>query len=178
MQTSTTIIHFVWSDPIPYERVPEFVSDITDFGIYQIYGTHPVHGSDVLLYIGRAMRGSFGWEVPRKEEPKLNNPKVEGVRVHLGRLADAATPPNDVWDRQIELAERLLIFAHKPPLNVRVGLGGLETALESVHICNWGVRADMFPEVSGLRWTSMSAATPKNIYRAGENNEKATLGNA
>jgi hypothetical protein len=134
MQNGPTIIHIVWSDPLPYEKAPDFVCDISDFGIYQIYGTHPIYGKDVLLYIGRAMGGSFGWEIPRKES-KLINPKVEGVRVHLGRLAGAATPPNDDWNRQIELAERLLIFAHKPPLNVRVGLGGLDADLHNMR-CN------------------------------------------
>jgi len=163
---------------MPYEKAPDFVCGISDFGIYQIYGTHPIHGKDVLLYIGRAMGGSFGWEVPRKES-KFINPKVEGLRVHLGRLAGAATPPNDAWNRQIELAERLLIFAHKPPLNVRVGLGGLAADLQNVHICNWGLRADMFPEVSGLRWTTKGEAIPKNIYRVGGDTNKAeATGNA
>jgi len=170
MQDPITNIHIIWSDPIPYETVSVFVSDITDFGIYQIYGTHPIHGNDVLLYIGRALGGSFGWEIPRKES-KFNNPKVEGIRVHLGRLAGAATPPNDVWNRQIELAERLLIFAHKPPLNVRVGLGDLEEILQSVHIYNWGARATILPEVSGLRWTSNGESMPKNIYQAGSNDQ-------
>ena len=177
MQTSTTTIHIVWSDPIPYEKVSEFVSDITDFGIYQIYGTHPVHGSDVLLYIGRAMGGSFGWRVPQHEW-RLDEHEVGSIRVHLGRLAGVTTPPNDVWNRQIELAERLLIFAHRPPLNQKVGLGSLDAELHGVHICNWESRANLMAEVSGLRWTSFGAASPKNIYRAGENNETATTGNA
>jgi hypothetical protein len=62
------------------------------------------------------------------------------------------------------LAERLLIFAHQPPLNRRLGLGSLEPALQSVHVCNWGQRGNIFPEVSGLRWTTKSEQLPKNIY--------------
>ena len=177
MQDLTTIIHIVWSDPIPYEKVPEFVGD-TDFGIYQIYGSNPAHGSDVLLYIGRAMGGSFGWRVPQHEW-RLDNDDVGDIRVHFGRFAGVATPSDEIWNRQIELAERLLIFAHQPPLNKRVGLGSLDTALQSVHVCNWGVRADMLPEVSGLRWTSYGDTIPKNIYRAGDsNNESQSTGNA
>lgn len=161
MTDSTTIIHIVWSDPIPYAKVPEFVYD-TDFGIYSIYGAHPVHGGDALVYIGRALGGSFGWRVPQHKERLAN---IAGdIHVRLGRVAGILTPSDDIWNRQIELAERLLIFAHQPPLNERLGLGSLGTALESVHVCNWGARGDILPEVSGLRWTTTGEAMPKNLY--------------
>jgi len=177
MLIPTTIIHIVWSDPIPYDKVPEFVLD-TDFGIYSIYGTHPVRGGDALLYIGRARGGSFGWRVPQHEW-QLDSNVVGEVRVQLGRLAGIATPPDDAWNRQIDLAERLLIFAHQPPLNQRLGLGSLEPELQSVHVCNWGVRGDILPEVSGLRWTTTGEAMPKNLYSTkGRDDENATPGSA
>jgi hypothetical protein len=158
-----TIIHIVWSDPIPLATVGEFVSDATDFGLYAIYGNHPIHGNNALLYIGRCLGGSFGWEVPRKQ-PKFDNPKVEAIHVRLGRLAGVTTPSDDAWNREIELAERLLIFAHQPPLNVKRGLGAMESVLQSIHVCNWGLRGDILPEVSGLRWTAQEEAITKNIY--------------
>jgi hypothetical protein len=145
--------------------MPEFVTD-SDFGIYQIYGSHPVYGSDVLLYIGRAQGGSFGWRVPQHEH-WIDNHDDGRIRVHLGRLTGEATPSDEVWSQHIALAERLLIYAHQPAVNQRMGLGEAQAELHNVHVCNWGRKADLLPEVSGVRWTDKHAARPKDPYRWG-----------
>lgn len=159
MQDSFTIIPIVWDTPVPYDRISEFVHD-TDFGIYAIYGTHPKHGSDTLLYIGRALGGSFGWRIPQHKD-RLESELVTDIRVQLGRIVGNVTPSDEDWNRQIELAERLIIFAHKPPLNTHLDLGGLEPVLQTVHICNWGVLGSIFPEISGLRWTTKGEGMAK-----------------
>ena len=172
MQNPTIILHIVWDGPIPYANITEFVGD-TDFGIYQIYGSHPVYGSDVLLYIGRARGGSFGWEVPNKEG-KLDHHDDGRIRVHIGRLAGESTPPDTAWNNHIDLAERLLICAHQPALNSQLSLGSWDEQLQPLHVCNWGKRGSLLPEVSGLRWTSSGATMPKNIFRAGAKNDELT----
>ncbi len=160
-----TLINILWTGPHLFEKMPEFVHDI-DFGIYQIYGSHPVYGSDVLLYIGRSQGGSFGWRVPQHEH-WIDNHDDGRMRVHLGRLAGEATPSNEVWEQQIALAERLLIYAHQPAVNQRSSLGEWGRDLQNVHVCNWGRKADLLPEVSGVRWTDMHEATPMHPYRDG-----------
>ena len=162
MSNPITNIHIVWSGPFAFEKISEFVS-YTDFGIYQIYGSHPAYGSDVLLYLGRCQGGSFGWRIPQHEW-WLDNHDDGRIRVYLGKLAGESTPAGDVWNHHIALAERLLIYAHQPAVNQRSGLGNMDAELQNVHICNWGRRADLLPEVSGLRWTSSRNAIPLNPY--------------
>jgi hypothetical protein len=36
---------------------------IADYGIYQIYGTHDLSGSDTLFYVGQADSGTFGFRI-------------------------------------------------------------------------------------------------------------------
>lgn len=46
-------VHLQWEGPKTWEEKVKLKSAI-DYGIYQIYGCHPVHGADCLLYIGKA----------------------------------------------------------------------------------------------------------------------------
>ena len=54
------IIHIDWDGPYRIEEINELNDEKKDYGIYQIYGTHPVYGSNVLLYIGKADQQTFG----------------------------------------------------------------------------------------------------------------------
>ena len=54
-------IYVDWSGPYTYEDVvnynenkietKKFAVKPTDFGLYQIYGAHPIYGDNVLIYI-------------------------------------------------------------------------------------------------------------------------------
>ena len=56
-------IYVDWSGPYTYEDVvnynenkietKKFAVKPTDFGLYQIYGAHPIYGDNVLIYIGK-----------------------------------------------------------------------------------------------------------------------------
>jgi len=41
-------IHVQWSGPYKYDEVKALRDEFIDYGVYQVYGTHPVYGSDVL----------------------------------------------------------------------------------------------------------------------------------
>lgn len=152
-----------WSSLIPFEKAIEFVSDDTDFGVYQIYGCQPDGIGDELLYIGRVKGGSFGWRIPQ-HKGWLDKNNIKNIFVRLGRLCGAITPSDEIWNNEITLAEALLIFAHKPPLNVRVGLGVLEAAAQNVIVLNMGERGEILPEVSGLRWANAENAPALTVY--------------
>ena len=47
------VIEIEWEGPISVNDTIKLIND-NDYGIYQIYGTHPVFGSNTLLYIGKA----------------------------------------------------------------------------------------------------------------------------
>jgi hypothetical protein len=53
------IIHIDWEGPVTLEDAWKLVGP-TDYGVYQIYGGHPVYGNSALLYIGCSVHQYFG----------------------------------------------------------------------------------------------------------------------
>lgn len=101
----------------------------------------------------------FGKRIPQ-ERHWLDNRDAGRVEVYVGRLAGTRTPDDEGWDRQIRQAERLLIHAHAPPMNVQKSLAALATELRDVHVLNWGYHRDLLPEISGFRWASVGDDFP------------------
>jgi len=153
MSDEETIIHIQWTGPHTFEDAKRS-NGPTDYGVDQIYGGHPVYGTSVLLYIGRAMQQKFGKRISQEVWWPYNN-DVGRVEVYVGRLSgynqtlDAAK-----WNKHIELCERLLIYAHAPAANAQTNLAALERDLWYLHVLNWGLHRDLLPEVSGARWTT------------------------
>lgn len=146
-------IHIQWLGPFTYAEALQLKS-AADYGVYQIYGSHPVYGSDVLLYLGKAVQQTFGKRLSQ-ELWNYHNQDSSRVAVYVGRLAGyEGTPTDEVWTVQISMAERLLIYSHWPAgnssgLNVQFG-----EDLHEVHILNWGKYRDLLPEVSGARYSN------------------------
>lgn len=120
------------------------------------------YGSDVLLYIGRAERQTFGPRLPQ-EQWWLDHHDAGRLRIYIGRIAGKFTPSDEIWNLQIILAERPLIFSHSPAYNTQKNLGGLDADPHHVHVFNWGCYCDLLPEVSGTRWTGKLG--PLSDYR-------------
>jgi len=152
MEIQETIIHIEWDGPFRFTEVGS-LKDPTDYGVYQIYGGHPVYGSSALLYVGLAAAQHFGYRIPQ-EEQWLRNRDAGRVEVYVGRLSGVSTPDDVTWTLHIKLAERLLIHSHAPPMNTQKSLAALEQELRYVRVLNWGKHRDLLPEVSGARWTS------------------------
>jgi hypothetical protein len=149
-----TTIHLEWDGPLTLEDAKSSNTD-GDWGIYQIYGCHPVYGTDVLLYIGKAEGQHFGKRL--SQEWWWNYlPDVNETKIYLGRLAGERAPDDDTWNKHIDRAERLLIFAHRPAWNSQMNLGSLDQELQDVQVFNWGCHRSLLPELSGFRWTSRS----------------------
>ena len=163
------IIHVEWSGPHSFADVKSLTAD-WDCGVYQIYGGHPVYGSRTLLYIGQADGQSFGTRIPQHKR-FLDNRDSDQLQAYVGRLScGGLTPSDDLWHQQIQLTERLLIFAHSPTLNTQKNLGSLSEDLRDVHVLNWGQHADLMPEVSGARWSDRFAEIP-DYHAYGEDEE-------
>jgi hypothetical protein len=152
--SQTLHIHVQWDGPHTYDDACNLQNDNQDFGVYQIYGAHPVYGSDVLIYIGKAEMQTFGKRLSQ-ESWNFHNQDSSKLMVYVGRLAGYSSCPNDEeWSKQITLVERLLIYSHWPAgnssgLNVSFG-----EDLYPIHILNWGQYRDLLPEVSGSRYSS------------------------
>ncbi|WP_336775299.1 hypothetical protein [Paenibacillus sp. MMO-58] len=158
MFSEQKIIHIDWDGPYKHSQLQMLNDPKTDRGIYQVYGYHPVYGKEVLLYIGKTGKQTFGKRLLQEEWINTNN--YEGNTFYIGRLAGSATPAMESWITEIDLSERLLIYSHKPAYNSM----SLQTVphenLHNVHILNWGLYNQLMPEVSGIRWTNKFAKIP------------------
>lgn len=118
------IINIEWDGPYSFWDSPSQLKSVsslmgsTDYGVYQIYGGHPVYGNSALLYIGMAAAQEFGKRIPQ-EKHWLDNRDAGRVEVYVGRLHGNETPDDAAWERLIKLAERLLIHVHAPPMNTQ-----------------------------------------------------------
>jgi len=89
------IIHIEWDGPFKLDQLSELNNIDIDFGIYQIYGSHPIYGADVLLYIGKADRQTFCQRIAQEEW--IYNCDSKSVKVYIGRLAGSKTPGANRW---------------------------------------------------------------------------------
>ncbi len=146
------IIHIEWRGPYSLKKLAKLTNERKDYGVYQIYGGHPVYGADVLLYIGKADKQTFGKRI--SQEGWDWNRDAKEVKIYVGRLAGEHTPLPDDWSKEIDLAEKLLIYAHDPASNSKSIASIPDEALQDIHLLNWGNHRDLMTEVSGARWTS------------------------
>ncbi|HEY3431015.1 MAG TPA: hypothetical protein VGK09_00575 [Rhodocyclaceae bacterium] len=157
-------IHIQWSSPLKYSEALKLNDEFIDYGVYQVYGTHPLYGSDVLIYIGKADKQTFGKRLSQEGWGTYNQDAAR-VLVSVGRLSGyKETPPNDEWSRQISDVERLLIYSHWPAgnssgLNVQFG-----KEHHDVHVFNWGEYRDLLPEVSGARYSDRYQSQEGYVY--------------
>lgn len=141
-------IHVAWHGPCTLEHALRLNSP-TDYGLYQYYGDHPVYGNGVLLYVGKASKQSFGRRLSQHNWHQWVSSPVE---LYVGRLCGESAIDVNEWERRIDLAERLIVFSHRPAFNAanlnRIGA----PPGEDVRVLNWGRRKSLLPEVSLSRW--------------------------
>lgn len=147
------LIHVEWEGPISLEDAKGLTGG-KDYGLYQIYGCHTVYGSDVLLYIGKAVDQPFGTRL-KQESDWTYNQDVQRISVYVGRIITST--PADIkrpeWAEWVGAAEEVCIYAHAPACNSR-NIQSINCAkLSPFHVLNWGSFRDLLPEVSGHRWT-------------------------
>lgn len=163
MNQSEYMIQIDWDGPYDLTQLKQLMNDQEDYGVYQIYGKYLVYGSDVLLYIGKADRQTFGTRI--SQEGWLYQNDANNLKIYIGRLHGTQPVSEEVWSKEIDLAERLLLYVHKPSNNSRSISPLTDHELKHVHLLNWGHHRDLLPEVSGARWTSRLDDMPYEVYR-------------
>jgi len=156
------MIQIDWDGPYYLDQLSELMDNGKDYGVYQIYGKHPVYGSDVLLYIGKADRQTFGVRI--SQEGWLNQNDANNLNIYIGRLHGKQPLSEKVWSKEIDLAERLLLYVHKPSNNSKSISSLVDEELKYVHVLNWGYHRDLLPEVSGARWTNRLDDIEYGVY--------------
>jgi hypothetical protein len=145
-------IYVEWDGPYSFDELEELYDESCDFGLYQIYGDHPMYGEETLLYLGRTVDRTFGAKLVEEQPYWEAEGDFQPLAIYVGRLAGEMTPGGDVWGQEIDLAARLLIFAHAPVFNGRELGAAPDNDLQKVHVINWGAHMDLAPEISGARW--------------------------
>jgi hypothetical protein len=124
-----------WEGPFTIKHVLKLTDRQKDYGLYQIYGPHPVYGPDSLLYIGRTDT-SFSNRIEGHLKPLegiMSEDEPENLKVRIGRIVniDGSNTPSD-WKnlkRVLRDAERIQIYRHTPAYN-------------SHHIADWQIPHD------------------------------------
>jgi hypothetical protein len=159
---ATNIVHIIWEGNFSVDEVIKNKSGDNDYGVYQIYGKHPIYGLNSLLYIGIATDQTFSKRFDEHNKKWLRDLDLSSVTVCLGDVylqpgkvykesEDFVSP--EEWERITKQCEQLLIYALAPGYNSRNKQSINELELRELHILNWGDRRDLFPEISGDRWT-------------------------
>lgn len=152
---SEQIIHIQWEGPHTLNAITS-LNGACDKGLYQVYAHHPVYGR-CLVYIGKTCT-TFAKRIPEEkwETGSENDPKR--VEYYVGRLKGEETPDRTQWDREIVLAEILLIHAYGPAYNSTQMMAiHNEESVKNVRVLNWGAIRSLHREVSGLMWTGNPA---------------------
>jgi hypothetical protein len=145
-------INIEWEGPLRIKDLKKFNS-ANDHGFYQIYGSHPVYGSNILLYIGQANVQTFGISIFQEGWGYHNN--EYGLQVHLGRLLTDTPMEINQRHKRIEQVFKLLVYAHSPAYNAtHINNVHEDEQVQNYHILNWKSHRDLLPEISGSRWAS------------------------
>lgn len=121
---SKETIKIYWEGPFSIEEIQNNEIDSKkscingeDIGLYQIYGSHPLYGSDVLVYLGRTWN-SFEKRLKNRWVIE-NGSDTKNVQIYLGKIF---TDSGEKYDKKteknlIEKAEVLMINALMPAFN-------------------------------------------------------------
>lgn len=150
------IFHIDWTR-VPWEEWDQEKSanGDADYGVYQVYGDHPVYGPDVLLYIGMAQIRTFVVRLSETDHADfIDTHLTRFTALHLGRFIDCDDINQDNWGDAIAYAERLLINSHTPAYNYVHVKGVPEWTGPHIRVLNWGERGTLLPEVSSRRFSN------------------------
>lgn len=126
-------------------------NELTDsFGVYQIYGDHPVYGLNVLLYIGATKPvNNRNFEKRIKEHLKGRFWQHHGLSVRFGEVFHKNNQITDV--NEIKAIESILIAANIPALN-RQNIDKASDYCSNLLVRSHAFRGAIVPECSGEFW--------------------------
>lgn len=138
-------IFIKWEGPYRHKEMTPFDKG-EDYGLYQIYGDHPIYGKNVLLYIGmtNATNMTFASRVTSKNDWEC----WDDLTIFLGRFGGTNSLESDEeWTRQIKFCEALMIYYFTPAWNAHgINSTKLYNEYENVKIYNFGIRMSL-PEI-------------------------------
>ena len=83
-QNEIAQINIEWDGGYSVDEIKDFHGE-NHYGLYQIYGAHPIYGSNVLLYIGKASYQDFGTRILQHEKWTYNQ-DAKNISIYCGYL--------------------------------------------------------------------------------------------
>lgn len=160
-QTAIKIIEIKWAGPYTADEIKTCNSDI-DFGIYQVYGDHPIYGNNVLLYIGQANNQTFAQRLPQHDD--WFEWKALNLQFYLGRLGGSEPTTDKDWFEQVDYAEARLIHYAQPAWNAsKLNSSSHNYSFDEAIIFNAEQRRSLPFEINIHSWqhTSLAKSTWK-----------------
>jgi hypothetical protein len=154
MEEKIYIVH--WEGPFPWNTRKQYIR--ANHVLYAIYGTHPLYGLNVLLYLGKG-EGGVNTRLDSHDRDWMKNEyDYRSMTVRLasvGKFIDW-----DTWDKEklsypapyastIVGVESLLIHAYQPAY-CSMEKEGLRSESRGMRIFNTGDSGMLLPEVSYL----------------------------
>ncbi len=140
-----------WEGPLTPDAAVSRIHTDEDFGLYQVYGRYLVNGANMLLYIGKAERQTFGARLAQHRKNWLD--REEGVEILLGKLDPSCFKPRSAdpkwadWTDKLGRAEALTIAVHTPPYNSHYIVGYGRGPLKIVNRGTCGLLFETFDSV-------------------------------
>jgi hypothetical protein len=128
-------INLNWYGPYTLQQVYQLQDASCDFGVYQIYGSHTVYGSNILLYVGKAVKQTFGIRI--KQEGWEHNKDSGNVQVYIGKVTKGNIESFQELQAIIDMAERMIIYSCSPARNGQ-SISTLSEEYGHAHLLNWG----------------------------------------
>jgi len=148
--TNFSIYHLYWKEYDWNNDVMTRFNSSTDYGVYQVYGDHPVYGANTLLYIGKVKDETYSQRM--KGHADFDASQVSRFsKLYLAYFCKVDDLNEANWGNAIDIVEKTLIKAHSPALNSKEVMGFLDKNTPNILIYNWGARGKLLPEVSTLR---------------------------
>lgn len=147
------IINIYWEGPFSKNEIIEgkidnnkFEVKSNDIGLYQIYGSHPLYGSNNLVYIGRTIDKN-GFKSRLKNRWVIENGNDENnVQIYLGTIFSDSRKYNDEEKNNcIVKAEVLMINALKPAFNSSNIQSARKNSDNDYIIYNYGSYRSLYP---------------------------------
>lgn len=150
------LIEIEWKGPYSLEETAH-LTEKSDFGLYQIYGTHNILGMDTLLYVGQAWNQTFAQRIPQREYATWDFPEY---RFYIGRLGGSEPITKELLSDYIDWAEQILIDYCQPPYNSQ-HLNGLSASIPNdIILLNFSKRHKL-PYSITTAWRESSHFTGK-----------------
>ncbi len=157
------VFHIQWTKYIWNDFNTDNVNDKHHYGLYQMYGNHPIYGNDCLLYIGKAQLQTFGTRLSQHWDFDINH-FTNITRIHLGMFYKWDDASNSSWADSIDKIERIFINAHCPAFNANNIKNLLDQdTIGNMLILNWGDYGSLLPSLSSIRYSNKY--WDDNIYK-------------